>query len=1299
MGNSIISDPALVSALLAYYKLDGNALDSHGSNHGTAEKTIVTASGMLRNCIVFDGNGDPPDAQGTCQIINCGSVLNTSASFSISYWAYANGVDPYNCHLSIACWNGGGWQQPGTRLFIQQPNGSYITVTFAYFGSSGNVSVPISAEGGLWTHWVIAVNYNVGTGISTLTIYKNGVRAGTNAGSVGGPSFGPIPLLIGGACYNWGSNYRLHQVNGKIDEVAVFNRALTPLEAIQLYHAGYPYRYDEFYADISGTADATLFDLESLAGLTSGYVFPAATDFEAITGPAQRQISLSWVNPVHPDFLEVTVRRSKTGYPPSIHVGETAYTGTGTGFIDSNLDPDELYYYSIFACDTYRTYSVAVNASAVAKELNRAKLLSAVAIAKDKVRVTWDQELHLGEGDATDALVPANWTFETLAHPVAAQAISTHQLAPTILDITLDEEGTVDADYTAIAAATLQAADLRTISPTDREFEFTGLGEMPQVMFAQSIGLFYAIVQFSEAVLGAEDKANYNIPGLVIASVSVFDPVLYKYQLRTGQQAFAAPYLVEVSGVTDLAGSPIDPAHDTYAFTGFSPESSSAVEPSDLGLIAALTSAIGEACTEMAGLVSTRLSEPVTEGETVFPVESTEGWSDAGRFAVEGIPYTYTGKGTASLTGVKHIRGGEEQNGAAMLHHVEAAVTDIGRNRSYAEKLRRALLLNYAEGEDLNVVGRNFGLIRHPFFTDDAVYREVIRAMAYSPKGTMLGLELGLCGMVGEGNFEIYEDLIRYPCQVFIRLTGDALQAQQTVVGKAWMTELYWDALRTTANQLDLGAAPLSVYGVQLKPLQEVFDFRTLKPSDVTYPYYPGSTPQAAFGYAGTLVEGDSVLVAEGQTKLTCGSVGTIFYRMLDTQGARVTPASDWVVSMLMCIPTGASLKHGELFQAGLSVFDGQYRISCGLEDDLTFGLMATSGGGFLGTTVTLARDTYYAVELRRAWGDVIELRVNGQLVASVARSNFSAAPTTDHQIEFGIRGTPNSGMAFWGKQFMASITAPTDYWSGRGVDGATNDAAPTQLIIGGATHDFLLEDVGKSLRTFGSAVTNARGGNNNGRWRIATYVSATTVTLRGVEQADAETSSAAPTQITVPLFDGLGPFVYPDDLGKQLVISGSHYGNDGVYTISKLFDSNGVDYATTRISGTARSNVCQVTTPTITTEVGLTWELRPAFVDETGLSFEMSGAGSISGTELTLRKSLWKNDLIMEILAIDEHSAQLVDHSAANFVKDEGPPPVFAAYPWYVADPLAMLKPFSDQLTAAGVVPKYYIGDELNGD
>ena len=389
MASTIKANAALLSSLIAYYRLEGNVTDSHGSNNGTAEKTISMVAGALRNCIAFDGNGDPQDAIGACQVLNLGQLLAGVNSFSISYWANTNSVSAFQQHVTLASWNGSAMHAQ-SRLYSQQPAGASGNVDFAYWGATGGyVEVYAPLTNGSWIHWTITLDYNAGSGITTLSIYKNGYLVGSNTNSIGIAKTGTIPLLVGGMPWDYfGTNQRLHQANGKFDEIAIAARAWTAAEVRFLYHTGLPVHYDEVLAESLVAIGATAMEgVQNLGQLEPSCVFEPVTSFEAVAGPVQRQISLSWTNPVHPDFLKVIVRRSDVSFPPSPSSGDLVYEGSNEATIDTDLDASKTYYYSIFAFDSYGTYSVAVTQSCKPEQVPVTDFEGVSGIRK--IEMTW----------------------------------------------------------------------------------------------------------------------------------------------------------------------------------------------------------------------------------------------------------------------------------------------------------------------------------------------------------------------------------------------------------------------------------------------------------------------------------------------------------------------------------------------------------------------------------------------------------------------------------------------------------------------------------------------------------------------------------------------------------------------------------------------------------------------------------------------------------------------------------------------------------------------------------------------
>ena len=92
----------------------------------------------------------------------------------------------------------------------------------------------------------------------------------------------------------------------------------------------------------------------------------------------------------------------------------------------------------------------------------------------------------------------------------------------------------------------------------------------PQAVSAVATDYAKAKVTFNEAMdeATATNASNYTIPGLSISAVTKL--TADTYELTTGTQTYGVDYTVTIgSAVQDLAGNPIDPAHDEVTFTGF----------------------------------------------------------------------------------------------------------------------------------------------------------------------------------------------------------------------------------------------------------------------------------------------------------------------------------------------------------------------------------------------------------------------------------------------------------------------------------------------------------------------------------------------------------------------------------------------------------------------------------------------------------------------------------------------------------------------------------------------------------
>jgi hypothetical protein len=193
------------SGLVGYWPFSGNANDASGNgNNGTVNGATLTTDrfGNANSAYAFNGSTNT---------INCsGQSIPQNNSFTISLWIHPN--------------DNGGIQE-----FLHQnhwPAAFYIGINNGYLRCGDywqNTGVAIAS--GVWQHIVIVRNY-----LSQVTIFLNGNLAATLNSDItlGGTPSNP---LVFGKQYGGNTEY----YNGVLDEISIYNRALTPTEITQLY--------------------------------------------------------------------------------------------------------------------------------------------------------------------------------------------------------------------------------------------------------------------------------------------------------------------------------------------------------------------------------------------------------------------------------------------------------------------------------------------------------------------------------------------------------------------------------------------------------------------------------------------------------------------------------------------------------------------------------------------------------------------------------------------------------------------------------------------------------------------------------------------------------------------------------------------------------------------------------------------------------------------------------------------------------------------------------------------------------
>jgi len=195
------------------------------------------------------------------------------------------------------------------------------------------------------------------------------------------------------------------------------------------------------------------------------------------------------------------------------------------------------------------------------------------------------------------------------------------------------------------------------------------------------------------------------------------------------------------------------------------------------GLLQALVEAIHGSDEKIGGQRITRLVAPLSAEETAsMTVESsvgfgewTDGASDA-RLLINNEIIAASGRTDTGFTGLTR---GEEAT-RAVLHPEGSIVYDVSRNVSAIDRVRRGLLINYATGIDLDVIGANLGLTRCPTIGEEQ-WRRFIKAIAYLPKQTLDAFREAMTALTDDPTaYTLIEEPINRPYQVTVEVTPPA---------------------------------------------------------------------------------------------------------------------------------------------------------------------------------------------------------------------------------------------------------------------------------------------------------------------------------------------------------------------------------------------------------------------------------------------------------------------------------------------------------------------------------------------
>ena len=233
---------ALTDNLISYHKMDessGNLVDAHSTYDLTTTNATYSATGKINTAIEFSGNG---------KAVNNSHPAMTDTSGSVSMWINSDTVTAQKVLIAS-----GQAASAGTPYYFL---GIDSDGTLILSGNDGTNNVEkasgVNLSTGTYYHVVFT---NDGT---TNKIYLNGADQGalTLVTGTAGKWFGDIASTDTFALAAVDRNGDYAPWDGEIDEVGIWDRAITQAEVTSLYNSGSGFAYP-FSVDVT-VSPATL---------------------------------------------------------------------------------------------------------------------------------------------------------------------------------------------------------------------------------------------------------------------------------------------------------------------------------------------------------------------------------------------------------------------------------------------------------------------------------------------------------------------------------------------------------------------------------------------------------------------------------------------------------------------------------------------------------------------------------------------------------------------------------------------------------------------------------------------------------------------------------------------------------------------------------------------------------------------------------------------------------------------------------------------------------------------------------
>ncbi len=219
VSSTTVRNPSVVYNALGEYAVTLTVRNKYGTSTRTVEKMVA----VVRNdCTVDTVPGLALDLTDRGNTVTIAPIpgLHNAAGFTLSAWIKLNGKQEWFSQIASS-WGSNVGFGFGFAFTGYVPT---YNLTFSWKDVPYQLTSPFNIDSGAWTHVAVVVRPD------TVILYRNGVPW-SRPGNYAGFDLASAPFEVGGGVPGQGGD-----INGQIDEMKFYNRALTTAEIRESMH-------------------------------------------------------------------------------------------------------------------------------------------------------------------------------------------------------------------------------------------------------------------------------------------------------------------------------------------------------------------------------------------------------------------------------------------------------------------------------------------------------------------------------------------------------------------------------------------------------------------------------------------------------------------------------------------------------------------------------------------------------------------------------------------------------------------------------------------------------------------------------------------------------------------------------------------------------------------------------------------------------------------------------------------------------------------------------------------------------